>query len=115
MYKPNLFEYVYFLLLSVNVYFANGLKQESLKGKIIPKNLTVNILRKFAWTGICENNPKQVQQTCDTMCHSENTGAVHLLAKAKGIVCLLWWYLDQTNSKEIVQNIFSGSNIASIV
>ena len=60
------------------------------EGKTIPKNLTVNILRKSASTGIRENNPEKVQQTCDTMCHTANTAAEHYLAKAEGIVCLLW-------------------------
>jgi len=43
----------------------------------IPKNLSVNIARKSASTGIREHHKESIQAVCDTMTHSEKTQRGH--------------------------------------
>ena len=71
------------------------------EGKTIPKNLTVNILRKSASTGIRENNPEKVQQTCDTMCHSAHTAAEHYWPRQKE--------LSVSSGSQAIRNYFTVS------
>ena len=46
-------------------------------GRIIPKNLSVNIVRKSASTGLRENNSEHVKAAADSMMHSKKTADEH--------------------------------------
>ena len=82
-------------------FFRRWSKAGIFEGKTIPKNLTVNILRKSASTGIRENDPSHVQQTCDTMCHSATTVAEHYWPRQKELAV--------SSGSQAIRNYFSVS------